>query len=90
MFIFTTNESETSAIPNSDEFEICLEEINKLEKENEKSDKNKNKHTYIIQLAQNLKKYSDNQEYLDKYLPKFREVISTYLKHEWDRAKNGK
>ena len=52
--------------------------------------KNKNKHTYIIQLAQNLKKYSDNQEYLDKYLPKFREVISTYLKHEWDRAKNGK
>ncbi|OAJ96555.1 hypothetical protein A7U61_11755 [Lactococcus lactis] len=87
---FTTNESETSAIPNSDEFEICLEEINKLEKENEKSDKNKNKHTYIIQLAQNLKKYSDNQEYLDKYLPKFREVISTYLKHEWDRANNGK
>lgn len=87
---FATDESKELTPSIGYDFEEYFKKIEDLERTNLEEDKNNNKHTFIIQLAQILKGHSDNQEYLDKYLPKFREVISTYLKHEWDRAKNGK
>jgi len=74
--------------------EDIIKKIKKLEESNSENDKNKGKNYLIDLYLQKIKKEVQDKggkyDELEKHLTDLQMVISVYLKHEWDKAKEGK